>query len=124
MIALGNRLHGFAHPDTRQAMQQFYGTLLGCLVRELDSGLQHPIMLITTAGGSFSVEFVDDAPDPEQPWRGAWIEFITDDVPALHQRLRDAKTPEFRHPGSPHLYFRAPNGQVLRLLTEAQLKSP
>jgi len=93
-------LHGFAHPDTRQAMQQFYGTLLGCSVRELDFGLKHPIMLITTAGGSFSVEFVDDASDPEQPWRGAWIEFITDDVPALQQRLRDAKTPEFRHPGA------------------------
>jgi hypothetical protein len=105
-------------------MKHFYGTLLGCSVREIDFGLQYPIMLVTTEGGSFSIEFVDDALDVAKPWRGAWIEFVTDDVLALQQRLRDANTPEFRHPGSPHAYFRAPNGQVLRLLTEAQLKAP
>jgi catechol 2,3-dioxygenase-like lactoylglutathione lyase family enzyme len=124
VIALGNRLHVFAHPDTRDSMKHFYGTLLGCSVRELDFGLPHPIVLVTSAGGSFSVEFVEDAYDPEKPWRGAWIEFISDNAPALRQRLREAGVPEFRHPGSPHVYFRAPNGQVLRILTEAQTKMP
>ena len=98
---------------------------LECNVVERDFGLDHPIMFVGFPDGSgFSVEFTDAAPDrdPNKPvddataFRGAWIEFRTTDLAGFQGRLRAAGIPEFRHPGSNHLYFSAPGGQVFRLL--------
>jgi len=93
-------------------------------VRELDFGLAHPILFIGFGDRSgFSVEFTDDAPidwlDNAHPPRGAWIEFRTDHLAGTQQKLRDAGIREFRHPGSTHLYYCAPGGQVFRLLDVA-----
>jgi hypothetical protein len=90
-----------------------------------DFGLAHPVLLVGFPdGSSFSVEFDElasgtpaDAPaSSEGASRGAWIEFRTSDIEATVTALRAAGTPEFTHPGSSHAYFRAPGGQVFRIV--------
>jgi len=124
LTALGARLHLFVRPAAREAFTRLFRDVLGCTVVERDFGLPYPIVLVSFEDGSaFSVEFSELAPeasantlDDEHAFRGAWIEFRTRDVDAVHAALRAAGTPEFRHPGSSHVYFAAPNGQVFRVL--------
>jgi len=128
IVGLGARVHLFVQPGARQAFLTLFRDVLGCDVAELDFGLAHPILLVRFPDGSaFSVEFSDLAPadppghvlDDEHAFRGAWIEFRTTDVDGVHAALRHAGTPEFRHPGSTHVYFRAPGGQIFRVLDVA-----
>lgn len=128
IVALGARVHLFVHPDARSRFQQLFENVLGCPVIERDFGLEHPILLVRFPDGSaFSVEFTELAPrevppaevSDERAFRGAWIEFRTTDLAAYQRRLREAGIPEFRHPGSNHVYFSAPGGQVFRLLDVA-----
>jgi hypothetical protein len=113
----------FARPDAREPFIALFRDVLGCAVRELDLGLQYPVLLFAFADGSaFSVEFSSLAPaEPQAPiddarvLRGAWIEFLADDVTAVHERLDAARIPAFSHQGSPERYFCAPGGQVFRI---------
>ena len=124
IAGLGARVHLFVRPEFRQAFATLFRDILGCEVAERDFGLELPILLVSFPDGSrFSVEFSDLAPeDPGagmedgDAFRGAWIEFRTNDLAGYQQRLRSAGIREFRHPGSPHAYFSAPGGQVFRLL--------
>jgi len=125
MIAgLGARVHLFVRPEFRDRFTALFKDVLGCDVRELEFGLPHPIVLVSFAdGSSFSVEFShlaprqsSDEPRYENAFKGAWIEFRTDDLAAVHERLDRAHIPSFAHPASPHRYFVAPGGQVLRIL--------
>jgi hypothetical protein len=125
LTSLGARVHLFVRPSAREAFIELFKGVLGCHVVERDFGLPYPIVLVTFVdGGSFSVEFTELAPDDpsngaiddEHAFRGAWIEFRTRDIDAVHAALRSAGVPEFRHPGSTHVYFSAPGGQVLRVL--------
>ena len=112
-------------PSAREAFKALFREVLGCDVAELDFGFDHPILLVQFGDGSaFSVESSDLAPmvsptdpiDDRRAFRGAWIEFRTPDVDAVQAALRQAGVPEFRHPGSNHVYFAAPGGQVFRVL--------
>lgn len=125
ITALGARVHLFVRPERREAFTALFRDVLGCDTVERDFGLPYPILLVSFPDGSaFSVEFSDLAPgdrggdaiDDETAFRGAWIEFRTTDLPGFQQKLREAGVPEFRHPGSKHVYFSAPGGQVFRLL--------
>lgn len=125
IVALGARVHLFVRPSEHDAFISLFRDVLGCRVSELEFGLEHRILLVGFNDGSaFSVEFTDLAPtqaasgaiDDEHAFRGAWIEFRTADLDRLQAALRNAGVPEFRHPGSPHVYFSAPGGQVFRLL--------
>ena len=127
ITSLGARVHLFAQPGVRDRLKSLFQDVLGCDVTERDFGLEHPILLVTFANGSaFSVEFTDLAPpevtgdvlDDEHAFRGAWIEFRTNDVPGYQQKLHDSGVPQFRHEGSNHLYFSAPGGQVFRLIDD------
>jgi len=59
-------------------------------------------------GSGFSVEFTETAPeeypgntlDDEHAFRGTWIEFRTNDVQGLQQKLRDAGIREFHTPAA------------------------
>lgn len=120
---LGARVHLFVRPADRQRFTALFRDVLGCPVRELDFGMEHPFLLVSFPDGSaFSAEFGDEAPhqsetvDYRHALRGAWIEFRTADVPAVLKRLDEAGVPSFTHPASPHRYFCAPNGQVFRVL--------
>ena len=131
IAALGARVHLFVHPQARDAFVGLFRDVLGCTVRELDFGLEHPILFIPLPDGSgFSVEFSDLAPnapdaaiDDERAFRGAWIEFRTAELERLQAALRAAGIPEFRHRGSSHAYFSAPGGQVFRLI-DVDYKGP
>jgi hypothetical protein len=68
------------------------------------------LQVIPPAGGT-SIGVTD-----ESAFRGAWIEFRTTEVAAVHARLRSAGVAEFRHEGSEHVYFAAPGGQVFRVV--------
>lgn len=123
--SLGARVHLFVRPERRAAFTALFRDALNCAVVELDFGLPQPILLVKFDDGSaFSVEFSELAPeasagteiDHENAFRGAWIEFRTRDLDAVHEALRAAGVPEFRHPGSTHRYFSAPGGQVFRVL--------
>jgi hypothetical protein len=125
VTALGARIHLFVRPEARERFISLFRDVLRCETKELDFGLPYPVLLVSFSDGSaFSVEFSDLAPDEpvgetiddETAFRGAWIEFRTTAVPFYQQRLREAGIPEFRHPGSNHMYFSAPGGQVFRLL--------
>ena len=125
IVALGSRVHLFVQPAARDAFIHLFGDVLSCDVLERDFGLEYPILLVRFGDGSaFSVEFTELAPteftagslDDEHAFKGAWIEFRTTDLEGYVQRLRSAGIPEFRHKGSPHIYFSAPGGQVFRLL--------
>ncbi len=119
------RIHLFVRPQARERFISLFKDVLGCDVAELDFGLAYPILLVSFPDGSrFSVEFSDLAPkekdggsvDDTSASRGGWIEFRTTDVSGYQQKLREAAIPEFRHPGSNHVYFSAPGGQVFRLI--------
>jgi hypothetical protein len=125
VTALGARVHLFVRPEDRERFTALFREVLECDATELDFGLPYPILLVSFQDGSaFSVEFSDLAPadtsggmvDDTTAFRGAWIEFRTTDVSGYQHKLREAGIPEFRHPGSNHLYFSAPGGQVFRLL--------
>lgn len=136
LTALGARVHMFLRPEARQRFESVFRDVLGCDVRALEFGLTQPILFVGFGNGSgFSVEFSDLAPadpaDSADPvvrdppgdsitdataFRGAWLEFRTTDLAGCQARLREAGIPEFRHPGSSHVYFSAPGGQVFRLL--------
>jgi len=124
IVALGARVHLFVQSAYRDEFVGLFRDVLGCRVRELDFGLEQPILLVAFDDGSaFSVEFTDLAPSPPEgqiddsrAFHGAWIEFRTAELERLLAALREAGVPEFRHPGSPHAYFSAPGGQVFRLL--------
>jgi hypothetical protein len=125
ITALGARVHLFVQPEARERFTSLFRDILGCTTNELNFGLLDPILLVTFEDGSaFSVEFSDLAPPDstrdavadETAFRGAWLEFRTTDVPGFQQKLREAGIPEFQHPGSTHIYFSAPGGQVFRLI--------
>lgn len=125
VTALGARVHLFVRPEERERFTSLFRDVLECDGAELDFGLPYPILLVSFPDGSaFSVEFSDLAPEDNSggtvndrsAFRGAWIEFRTTDVPGYQQKLREAGIPEFRHPGSNHIYFSAPGGQVFRLI--------
>jgi hypothetical protein len=125
ITALGARVHLFVRPEDRERFTSLFRDVLACDATELDFGLPYPILLVSFRDGSaFSVEFSDLAPednsggtvDDTSAFRGAWIEFRTTDVPGYQDKLREAGIPEFLHPGSNHVYFSAPGGQVFRLL--------
>jgi hypothetical protein len=128
LTALGARVHLFVHPSARDRFTALFRDLLGCEIREFDFGMGYPVALVSFPDGSaFSAEFSNLAPedsgdapvDDTTAFRGAWIEFRTNDVEHFQRRLHDAGIPSFRHPGSTHLYFSAPGGQVFRLIDVA-----
>ena len=128
IVELGARVHLFVQPSVRDEFTTLFRDVLDCAVSEQDFGLAYPIVLVSFANGSrFSVEFTELAPpvttgrtvDDATAFRGAWIEFRTNDLEGCQQKLRSAGIPAFRHTGSTHTYFSAPGGQVFRLIDVA-----
>lgn len=116
MIAsLAARVHLLARPAVREELVRFYRETLQCSTREIEPASRLPMALVTFPdGSSMSVEFSEDSPENIQ---GTWLEFRTSEPARLQERLHEAGTPSFRHPPSPHTYFRAPGGQVFRIVS-------
>jgi hypothetical protein len=116
VIALGSNVHIFARPHRREELAQCFETVLGTLVGTVEfPGIDQPMLVVSfPAGGHLSIEFVDEAPDGEQPRLGAWLELRADDPAAVLQAALDAGLTEVRHPGHPY-YFMIPGGQVFTI---------
>ena len=118
MMALGSNAHLFARPRRREELRRLFAEVLqGAAVAEVRHPAMPEPMLIArfSAGGSLSIEFVDAAPDSEEPRLGAWLELRTEDPEAAMRRVLDAGFREVKHPGHPH-YFIAPGGQVFTVV--------
>ena len=125
LTAQGARVHMFVQPIYREEFTQLFRDVLGCDTKELNFGSSYPVLLVSFPDHSaFSVEFTDLAPEDVQgetiddahAFRGAWIEFRARDVSAVQEKLRAAGVRSFSHPGSKHVYFSAPGGQVFRVI--------
>lgn len=119
MTGLGNRVHIFAHPDSRDRVTWFFTTILGCD----DAGSSETVHLPPTIqlfrftdGAAMTVEYTEDALTMKDARRGAYLEVRTDDPEALQQQVRDAGLTEVDYPGTGYFYFQAPGGQVWRIV--------
>jgi hypothetical protein len=118
MIALSNRVHTFARPNSKEKLTAFFTTVLGCevLVSADAPGLPTPVSAFAFANGAaLSVEFTEDALDEQQARRGAWLELQTDDPAGLTKKILEAGLPKVEYFGNDYFYFQAPGGQVLRI---------
>ena len=85
LAALGARVHLFVRPEARAAFEALFRDVLGCEVKELDFGLDYPILFVGFGDGSgFSVEFTEMA--PAELARGS----LTDATAWLRAALYDA----------------------------------
>ncbi|MFI5271969.1 MAG: hypothetical protein ACHQ4H_02920 [Ktedonobacterales bacterium] len=119
MIALSNRVHIYARPESRGSLVWCFTTILGAeAVTSSDApGLPAPVLAFSfPGGGSLSVEFTDEALDERQARWGAWLEIQSDDPATLRQKVIEAHLPQLQHPANDHFYFVAPGGQVLRIV--------
>jgi hypothetical protein len=116
MITLGSNVHIFARPHRREELAQCFETILGSPVRNLElPGIDEPMLIVSfPGGGHLSIEFIDEAPDDDQPRLGAWLELRADNPAAVLQAALDAGLTEVKHPGHPY-YFMIPGGQVFTI---------
>jgi hypothetical protein len=116
VIALGSNVHIFARPHRREELAQCFEIVLGSPVRTVEfPGIDQPMLVVSfPGGGHLSIEFIDDAPDDEQPRLSAWLELRADDPAAELQAALDAGLTQVRHPGHPY-YFMIPGGQVFTI---------
>ena len=115
-LAFGNRAHIFASPKVKEKLIWCFSDVLGCgpPISLNAPGLAEPMLAFRfPGGGSFSVEFTDDALDEQRVRRGAWLEIWSNDPAGLKRKILDAGLPQVTHPATNTFYFAAPGGQVL-----------
>ena len=118
MITLGNNAHLFAQPHRESELLSCFELVAGpgAAASVAHPAFPRPLLIIRfPGGGSLSVEFVDEAPDADEPRLGTWLELRADDPEAVMRRLLEAGHREVVHPGHPH-YFMAPGGQVFTVI--------
>ena len=119
-LAFGNRAHIFASPKVKEKLIWCFSDVLGCgPPMSLNvPGLAEPILAFRfPGGGSFSVEFTDDALDEQRARRGAWLEIWSHDPAALKRKILDAGLSQVTYPATNTFYFVAPGGQVLGVVS-------
>lgn len=117
MIALGTNAHLFARPSRRSDLEQCFATALRCgSVRTVrHPAMPEPMLVVDfSGGGHLSIEFVEEAPDADQPRLGAWLELRVDDPAAVMRAALEAGLVEVKHAGHPY-YVMAPGGQVFTI---------
>ncbi len=115
---LGNNAHLFAQPHRQEELRSCFELVAGpaSVASVAHPAFPRPLLIVRfPGGGSLSVEFVDDAPDADDPRLGTWLELRAGDPEAVMRTLLDAGYREVRHPGHPH-YFMAPGGQVFTVI--------
>jgi hypothetical protein len=119
-LAFGNRAHIFASPKVKEKLIWCFSEVLGCgpPMSLSAPGLAEPILAFRfPGGGSFSVEFTEDALDEQRVRRGAWLEIWSNDPAALKRKILDAGLLQVTHPATNTFYFAAPGGQVVGVVS-------
>jgi len=117
MTALGNNAHIFVKPGRRDQLKWCFETALGCgeVATVNHPGMTEPMLVVRFPdGGHLSIEFIENAPDDEEPRLGAWLELRAQDPASLFQSAVDAGLTPVRHPGHPY-YVMIPGGQVFTI---------
>jgi hypothetical protein len=115
-LAFSNRAHIFASPKVNEKLIWCFRDVLGCgaPISLNAPGMAEPILAFRfPGGGSFSVEFTEDALDEQRARRGAWLEIWSSDPAALKRKILEAGLPQVTYPATNTFYFAAPGGQVL-----------
>jgi len=127
MIELSDTVHGYARPDTKERLLEFYGSILGLKAAttpppywggspELFYGFQF------ANGKVLSGEFTEDALDDEHAQRGVWLELRTDDAQGLQQKVLAFGVKRVVHPYTSFFYIQAPGGQVFRIVESKEIE--
>ena len=117
MLELGNNAHIFARPFRRQALVSCFEDALRCgPVRTVaHPAMAEPMLIVDfPGGGHLSIEFIDTAPDADEPRLGAWLELRSDDPAEAMRVALEAGLREVTHPGHPY-YVMVPGGQVFTI---------
>jgi hypothetical protein len=126
VTGLGHNVHLFARPDRRAELVRCFEDALGCgpVATIEHPGMVEPMLLVSFGdGGHLSIEFIEDAPDSNQPRLGAWLELRDEDPAGLMRRALEAGLVEVKHPGHPY-YVMVPGGQVFTIAPLDRPSSP
>jgi catechol 2,3-dioxygenase-like lactoylglutathione lyase family enzyme len=126
MIELSNTIHGYARPDTKERLLDFYTNVLGLKPTTTPPpywtgspdefyGFGFPDGKVMS--GEFTENALDEAQDDRQARRGLWLMLRTDDADALQQKVLDFGLRRIVHPYTDFFYVQAPGGQVFRIVS-------
>jgi hypothetical protein len=119
MAAFGKNMKLTVDQAQRDKTRILFSEILGCKA-------VHPAPQLDAYklddGFSIGCYFVDtvEALGPEQQMKNAWLEFCVDDVDATIKKLDDLglERHDYSAVDKAHAYFRAPGGQVFRLVSK------
>jgi hypothetical protein len=117
--ALTRRVHLFAHTSDRAGLEQLFGEILGLgppLQLEPHGYAEAVDVYRFPNGASISIEFTLPQPRNNDDRLGAWLELLVDDPETVQRNVLDAGFPRVPFIGNEYFYFRAPGGQVFRVL--------
>lgn len=112
----GNHSSVLVPRQDREAIRKFYCDVLGGEITKSD-----PDRDFLRLGGNFYIAFMyGDVPDESELLRSArsvWLELKSDDVDNTRRQILDSGLVRKLEIPDPHLYFQAPGGQCLRLVS-------
>ena len=127
MIELSNTIHGYARPNTKERLLDFYTNVLGLKPITTPSpsrtgspeefyGFEFPNGKVLS--GEFTENALEDAHDDQQARRGLWLMLRTDDAEALQRKMLTFGLRRITHPYTDFFYIQAPGGQVFRIVPD------
>jgi catechol 2,3-dioxygenase-like lactoylglutathione lyase family enzyme len=116
MVILGNHSSVLVPRQDRDRIRQFYCDVLGGRIMKAD-----PERDFIRLGGDFYIGFlygdVADETEFARSFRAIWLELKSDDVAQMTRKILDSGLARKLDVPDPHLYFQAPGGQCLRLVS-------
>ena len=122
MIELGNVVHGYPRPETKEKLLHFYTRIL-----DLKASIAPPPYWTGSSdqffgfqfsnGKVLSGEFTEGGLDDQQAQKDLWLELRTDDVEGLQQKVQAFGLKRIVHPYTSFFYVQAPGGQVFRIVS-------
>ena len=122
MIELGNVVHGYPRPETKEKLLEFYTRILGLKASESPPpywrGSPDQFFGFQFSNGKvLSGEFTEDGLDDQHAQKGLWLELRTDDAEGLQQKVQAFGLKRIVHPYTSFFYIQAPGGQVFRIVS-------
>lgn len=108
----GRNLKWIVRPEHCAVLRRMLTEVFGATAKSPRPNLE----LFTLAGGENVGVFADpDALDGDHAKKGAWLEFLVDDVAASTKALIAAGVPQLDYEDKEHPYFQPPGAPVFRL---------